>query len=158
MAAGHRIRRATPDDADALAAVIHRLGGFRAFEGADEGAVRTAVRANLAATLAGGGSTLLVAEDDGGIFGWAQVHWLHDLFLSGPEGYLTELFIAETHQGNGVGTELHDLLVAEARARGAYRMTLLNGKHRDSYARGYYTSRGWEEREGMASFVLWLAD
>ncbi len=158
MVAGHRIRRAMPDDADALAGVIHRLGGFRAFEGVDEHAVRVAVRANLAATLAGGGSTLLVAEDDDGVFGWAQAHWLHDLFMPGPEGYLTELFIAETHRARGVGTELHDLLVAEARERGAYRMTLLNGKHRDSYARGYYTARGWEERAGMASFVLWLTD
>jgi GNAT superfamily N-acetyltransferase len=137
--------------------VIHRLGGFRAFEGASEDEVRDAVRGNLAAALAGS-STLLVAEDDDGVFAWAQVHWLHDLFMPGPEGYLTELFVAVSHQGRGVGTELHDLLVAEARTRGAYRMTLLNGTHRDSYIRGYYASRGWEERDGMASFALWLQD
>ena len=158
MAGPHRIRPAEPGDADELARVIHRLGGFRAFEGASEDAVRDAVRGNLAASLAGGGSTLLVAEDDDGVFAWAQAHWLHDLFMPGPEGYLTELFVAASHRGRGVGTELHDLLVAEARRRGAYRMTLLNGRHRDSYARGYYAARGWEEREGMASFVLWLAD
>ena len=154
----HRIRQATPDDADALAAVIHGLGGFRAFEGASADDVRVAVRDNLAATLAGGGSTLLVAEDDDGVFAWAQAHWLHDLFMPGPEGYLTELFVAASHQGRGVGTALHDLLVAEARRRGAYRMTLLNGRHRDSYARGYYARLGWEERDGMASFALWLRD
>ena len=137
--------------------MIHGLGGFRAFEGADLDAVRDAVRANLAAALAGS-STLLVAEDDAGVFGWAQVHWLHDLFMIGPEGYLTELFIAESHRGRGVGTELHDLLVAEAHERGAYRMTLLNGTHRASYQRGYYAKLGWEERDGMASFALWLRD
>lgn len=158
MSDEHRIRPATASDADALAAVIHGLGGFRAFEGAGEDQVRAAVRANLAATLAGGRSTVLVAEDDAGVFAWAQVHWLHDLFMPGPEGYLTELFVDTAHQGRGVGTELHDLLVAEARRRGAYRMTLLNGTHRDSYARGYYAKLGWEERDGMASFALWLRD
>lgn len=156
--AAHRIRPATPGDADRIAAVIVSLGGFRAFERSTPDEVRRAVAANLAATLDAGRSTVLVAEDDDGVFGWAQAHWLHDLFMPGPEGYLTELFVAASHQGRGVGTALHDLLVAEARERGAYRMTLLNGTHRDSYRRGYYAKLGWEERDGMASFALWLRD
>ncbi len=156
MTAAHRIRPAVREDADALAGVIHALGGFRAFEGATLDEVREAVRRAVAATLAGGRSTLLVAEDDDGVFGWAQAHWLHDLFLPGPEGYLTELFLAASHQGRGVGTELLDAIVAEARDRGAYRMTLLNGRQRASYTSGFYTDRGWEERDDVASFVLWL--
>jgi GNAT superfamily N-acetyltransferase len=157
--ARHRIRPATVTDADGIADIVHGLGGFRAFEHASPEEVRAAVAANVAATLAGGCSTLLVAEDeDGVIVAWAQAHWLHDLFMPGPEGYLTELFVAAAHQGRGIGTDLHDRLVAEARERGAYRMTLLNGTHRASYRRGYYAARGWEEREGMASFVLWLAE
>lgn len=158
MTSAHRIRPAAPEDADALAGVIHGLGGFRAFDGSPLDVVRDAVRKNVAATLDGAGSTLLVAEDDDGVFGWAQVHWLHDLFLPGPEGYLTELFLAASHQGRGIGTELLDAVVAEARSRGAYRMTLLNGRERASYTRGYYASRGWQERDDVASFVLWLRE
>ena len=37
-------------------------------------------------------------------------------------------------------------------------LTLLNGTHRASYQRGYYAKLGWEERDGMASFALWLRD
>ncbi len=158
MSPSHRIRLGAKGDAEALAVLIHDLGDFPAFEDASLDDVRRAVRGNLAATLAGGQATVLVAEDAEVVVGWAQVHWLHDLFLPGPEGYVTELFLADSHRGRGIGTELLDRVVADARERGAYRLTLLNGRHRTSYARGYYTSRGWEERDGMASFVLWLQD
>lgn len=158
MPGARRIRPATAADAEALAATVIAVGGFRAFAELTEAEIAVAVRANVAATLAGGCSTLLVAEHAGDVIGWAQVHWLHDLFLPGPEGYLTELFLIGEHRGAGIGTELLDRVVAEARERGAYRLTLLNGTERASYERQYYRKRGWQERDDVAGFVLLLQD
>lgn len=158
MTGQHRIRPATAEDAEALAVLIHEMGGFRAFEGATLDEVRSAVRGSVAATLDSGGSTFLVVEDAGSVVGWAQVHWVHDLFLPGPEGYLTELFLADAQRGRGIGSEVLELIVEEARRRDAYRLTLLNGRERASYARGFYAARGWTERDDVASFVLYLRD
>ena len=158
MVVGHRIRPALPEDAEALAAAVIAVGGFQAFAGRSEAEIAACVRTNVAATLAGGGSTLLVVEYAEGLIGWAQVHWLHNLFLPGPEGYLTELFLVDAHRGVGIGSELLDRVVAEARERGAYRLTLLNGTERASSARQYYRKRGWQERDDVAGFVLLLQD
>jgi GNAT superfamily N-acetyltransferase len=158
LVAGHEIRPALLGDAEALAATVIAIGGFRAFAGWSQAAIAASVRTNVAATLAGGGSTLLVVEHAEELIGWAQAHWLHDLFLPGPEGYLTELFLVDAHRGVGIGTELLDRVVAEARERGAYRLTLLNGTERASYARQFYRKRGWQERADVAGFVLLLQD
>jgi ribosomal protein S18 acetylase RimI-like enzyme len=55
--------------------------------------------------------SLFVAESHGeGPIGYAAVHWLPYLILSGPEGYLLELFVAESARDRGVGTALLDEL------------------------------------------------
>lgn len=103
-------------------------------------------------------TTLLVVEDASGLIGYANVHWVHDLFMPGPEGYLSELFVLESHSGRGIGSEVLSRIETEARERGAFRLSLLNAKRRASYERRFYEQHGWVERPEVANFVRWLRE
>ena len=155
MAAAHRIRPAVAEDAPALAALLEALGDLPMLAGEDAAAV--AAR-HVPIAVASPDTTLLVVEDDSGLIGYANVHWVHDLFMPGPEGYLSELFILESHSGRGIGSEVLGLIEAEARERGAFRLSLLNAKRRASYERRFYERHGWVERPEIANFVRWLRE
>lgn len=148
------IRPATVADAPQLARLLRSIGWFSGLQGMTLEALEASVQAHLEVSTATADCTTLVAEvPDGTIVGYCAVHWLHELFMPGPEGYLSELFLRPEARGNGLGTTLLDRVVAEAEERGAYRLMLLNGRHRESYERGFYAKQGWEEREGMANFA-----
>ncbi|MGI9116877.1 MAG: hypothetical protein ACR2JV_04485, partial [Gaiellales bacterium] len=82
MAEAHRIRPATADDAPALARLLDALDDLPMLAGEDLGAV--AAR-QVPAAVASPDTTLLVVEDASGLIAYANVHWVHDLFMPGPE-------------------------------------------------------------------------
>ncbi len=150
------IRTATVDDAPALADLLLSIGWFSALEGRSNEDVTALVVRHLEALVVAPMSTVLVVVADGNLIGYSNVHWLHDLFMPSLEGYLSELFVREDARGQGIGGALLTALEQEALERGAHRLMLLNGKHRDSYARRFYEQHGWEERPHMANFVRML--
>jgi GNAT superfamily N-acetyltransferase len=98
--------------------------------------------------------TVYVAENDAGqIVGYLGAHWLPYLFLDGPEGYLSELFIDDSCRSKNIGTELLEAVKGDAVKRGCSRLLLLNSRSRESYKRSFYRKKGWEEREEAANFV-----
>ncbi len=98
---------------------------------------------------------ILVAElPSGEVAGYCAVHWLPYLILTGPEGYVSELFIKEEFRGQGVGSQLLETIKAKARDRGCSRLMLLNMRKRESYKRQFYSKQGWEERSEAANFIL----
>jgi GNAT superfamily N-acetyltransferase len=151
------IRPATPDDAPQLAALVRALERFDALR---QEPLPDAV-ARIRAALAGAGegkcrSTYVAEGADGVVIGYVTIHWLPYFILLGPEGFVSELFLAAGARGQGIGSRLLDAAVAEARARGCSRLGLLNNRLRESYTRGFYAERGWTERADMANFVLYL--
>lgn len=151
------IRRAQATDAPALAALLRTIGlsAALAAETPEETAERVA--RHLALCLADESHSVYLAEQlDQGVVGYVAVHWLPYLILGGPEGYISELFLAEEVRGQGIGGRLLDVVVDEARARGCARLQLVNMRHRDSYQRAFYTKRGWLERPDAADFVYSL--
>ena len=152
----YSIRPATPDDAPRLAALVRALERFDRLR---EEPLPEAI-ARIQAALAGageGGRSLYVAETEAGdLAGYVAVHWLPYLILRGPEGFVSELFLAAEARGQGIGSRLLDTVVAEARARGCSRLGLLNNRRRESYERHFYAQHGWQERGDMANFVLEL--
>ena len=150
------IRLAVAGDAPALAALVRELEGFDWLRDEPGEATADRVARHLALCLADDSHSLYVAEAGGALLGYVSVHWLPYLILRGPEGYVSELFLAPGVRGQGIGTQLLDSVTAEARARGCYRLNLINGRWRESYQRDYYRKRGWEEREQAASFILVL--
>jgi GNAT superfamily N-acetyltransferase len=147
------IRKAELEDAPALAGLIRGLGMFAHITAESADATDERVARHLSLCLADDSHSVYVAEGGGEIVGYIAIHWLPYLILAGPEGYISELFIAESARGQGVGVALLETAEAEARQRGCSRLMLLNMRQRESYQRGFYSKHGWEERSDAANFV-----
>jgi GNAT superfamily N-acetyltransferase len=153
-----RLRKATIEDAEALASLLTEIGWFEVFknESLEESSRR--VRAELELCLADDSHLVCVAEsEEGGIVGYVSVHWLPYLFMRGPEGYVSELFVRDSARGRGVGRLLLKAVETEARSRGCTRMSLTNLRHRESYTRQFYVKAGWTERSDAANFIYRIA-
>ncbi len=151
------IRPACLEDAPALAALLHEMGQFTRINAQTIDETTQAVRRQMALCLADSSHSIFVAETaPGQIAGYVAIHWLPYLIHTGPEGYVSELFISPAARGQGIGSALLDLAVRQGRERGCSRMALLNMRERESYQRGFYKKQGWEEREDAANFILQL--
>jgi N-acetylglutamate synthase-like GNAT family acetyltransferase len=149
------IRKATASDVPAIAAILRELGYSAHINAESPTATEQRIGEHFALCAASNSHTIYVAQlSNGNIAGYAAVHWLPYLLLTGPEGYVSELFVRTTEQGRGIGTLLLDTLKEEGRRRGCSRLSLLNMRNRESYRRGYYKKVGWEERENAANFIL----
>jgi len=147
------IRLATTNDAAQLSTLLHDIGWFSGIQ--NETDAETCNRLQSQLENANPESTmLLVAEtDEGQIVGYTAVHWLPYLILQGPEGYVSELFVAEAARGMGMGKALLTAVKSQAQQRGCSRLQLLNMRNRESYQRSFYEKDGWQERENAANFV-----
>jgi GNAT superfamily N-acetyltransferase len=152
------IRKATLEDARQLALLLQGMGWFEAFNDADIEVSTERVSARLRQCFADGSHAIYVAETpEGEIIGYGSVHWLPYLFMAGPEGYVSELFVRESARGQGVGQQLLNVIETEARALGCQRLSLTNLRHRESYQRQFYIKAGWRERGEAANFVYPLS-
>jgi GNAT superfamily N-acetyltransferase len=145
------IRLANINDAQMIAELLANIDDYPHWKTLGAAALEQTARESLA--WANPERLLFVAELDNRVIGYAAVYWLHHLF-SAREGYVSELFIRSDASGHGAGTALLEAIKAEAIARGCCRLTLVNLKDRESYKRGFYASRGWEERLNTVRFAL----
>jgi GNAT superfamily N-acetyltransferase len=149
-----KIRKAKVEDADGIVEILKQAGKSVYSMPTPYVATTEQVAAQIRMCHADKSHTVYVAENDGGrIVGYVGAHWLPYLFLDGPEGYLSELFIDESCRGNSIGTGLLKAVESEARERGCSRLLLLNSRARESYRRSFYRKKGWTEREEAANFV-----
>jgi GNAT superfamily N-acetyltransferase len=103
-------------------------------------------------------STMLVSiTHEGDISGYGSVHWIPSLILPGIEGYVSELFVAVEHRGNGIGDSILAEIEKLAAVKGCYRLSLLNMKEKESYKRGFYIKRNWVERGNAANMIKKIA-
>jgi GNAT superfamily N-acetyltransferase len=151
------VRKATSADAEALATLLRNLGTIKHVNAETPEATGLRVAEHLNMCLADQSHLVLIAEDQTRrVAGYLAIHWLPYLILRGPEGYVSELFVAADSRGQGIGSRLLDAAVQEAKARGCARLMLLNMRDRESYKREFYRKHAWEEREDAANFVLQL--
>ena len=118
-------------------------------------AIQKQVGKQLNSCLVDNSHTVLVAVTaPDRIVGYAAVHWLPYLFMPGPEGFVSELFIDDVARGQGIGTQLLENVKQEAQARGCTRLSLINIRDRESYQRSFYAKLGWQERPDAANFIF----
>jgi hypothetical protein len=95
-----KLRKVSIDDAAELAALLRSIGWFEFFEKRPDDAAREHVKVQLERCLADDSHSTYVAESaDGQVIGYVSVHWLPYLFMSGPEGYVSELFVRAGARG-----------------------------------------------------------
>jgi GNAT superfamily N-acetyltransferase len=149
-----QIREANAQDAQSLAELLKDIGWFESFKNEPLEVTSQRVRAHVEQCCADESHSIFVAtSSEGKIVGYGSVHWLPYLFLQGPEGYISELFVRESARGQGIGRELLKTIETEAKARGCVRLSLINLRNRESYMRQFYIKAGWEERPEAANFV-----
>lgn len=163
------IRRANQTDAIAIAAILQNLGWFAHLNTETPEQVIEQIEQHIRLCHVDHSHSVYVAEKvdchaeydtdrgiDHTVLGYVTVHWLPYLFLSSPEGYVSELFVQRNYCGQGIGQRLLMTVVAEASDRGCSRLMLVNSKDRESYQRQFYIKQGWRERENIANFVYLL--
>ncbi len=154
MTATH-IRPARLEDAAALNELVRGLGMFKQINELAPEQSYARIKSHLEGCLADGSHSVYVAEtDQGQILGYASVHWLPYLILTGPEGYVSELFVRGEARGQSIGTRLLEVVRQAAVEKGCKWLSLINNRSRESYQRGYYKKLGWEERQEYANFIL----
>jgi len=153
------VRKAETEDAPAIAELLRSLGLFAHLAAEAPAITLERVTRHLAMCNADHSHSVFIARNlDGELVGYGAVHWLPYLILTGPEGYVSELFVAESCRGQGVGSQLLKVMQAGAREHGCSRLMLINIRQRESYRRQFYLKQGWEERAEAANFIYRLMD
>lgn len=148
-----KIREANLKDAPAIAKILRDLAWFPDINNESEKETVKHVKTNLKICIRGKAHSVFVAEVNNNIVGYVTMHWSPYIFLTSPEGLLSELFIITPWRGKGIGNLLNNYIIEEGRKRGCSRLTLVNGRERDSYKTNFYQKRGWVERDNVANFV-----
>ena len=126
------IRRARPEEADALRALAHRSKAHWPYSDAFLEAVRPLLELD-ARDIAS--SDVWVLEVDDLPVGW------HRVTLHGPRAELEDLWVEPGWIGTGLGRVLFEHAAGIARANGATRLEW----DADPYAEGFYRAMGGEE-------------
>jgi N-acetylglutamate synthase-like GNAT family acetyltransferase len=150
-----QIRKAEAKDVPVIADLLRSLGLFNHISAESPQTTQERIFKHLALCTADDSHLVLVAQiPNGEIAGYCALHWLPYLILTGPEGYVSELFIKDEFRGQGIGSQLLETIKTEAQNRGCSRLMLLNMRKRESYKRQFYSKQGWEERPDAANFIL----
>jgi len=132
-----RTRRAEPGDADAVAALFD---GYRTFYG--QPSDLDGARRFIGARLAAGDSTVLLAEADGEVIGFAQLYPSFTSVGMTRIWVLNDLFVAPAHRGIGAGRTLLEAAAAFGCESGARRLTL-STQVTNTPAQAAYEAGGW---------------
>jgi ribosomal protein S18 acetylase RimI-like enzyme len=135
------VRRAGPEDADAVGRMLHDFNT----EFGDPTPPPGAMAERMQALVAGGDTIVLVGGD--GPDGLAVLRFREAIWDEALECYLAELYVVPARRGEGLGRALMEAAIETARAEGATHMDLGTGET-DTAARALYESLGFSNREG----------
>ena len=135
------IRLAGRDDADAIGRLLYAFN--REF---DEPAPAPSALAQRVRQLLDGGDMLVLLAGDGPD-GLAVLRFRAAIWSAGLECYLAELYVTPARRGQGLGRELMETALREARGRGADTMDI-GVDEPDLAARHLYESLGFSNRSG----------
>jgi ribosomal protein S18 acetylase RimI-like enzyme len=135
------VRRAGPEDADAIGRLLHDFNSE--FDEPTPGPGALARR--LRGLLASGETVVLLAGP--GPDGLAVLRLRPAIWTEALECYLAELYVAPERRRQGLGLALMETAMEVARAEGATYMDLGTGED-DVAARALYERLGFSNREG----------
>jgi len=144
-----QVRLAHRDDADAIGRLLYAFN--REF---DEPAPEPPVLAARIRQLLDGGDTLVLLAGDGPD-GLAVLRFRAAIWSAGLECYLAELYVIPAKRGQGLGRDLMQTALREARNRGADTMDI-GVDEPDLAARRLYESLGFTNKAGGDDSVMYV--
>jgi ribosomal protein S18 acetylase RimI-like enzyme len=135
------IRRAGPEDAAAIARLLH---DFNAEYDEPTPGVKALTKYSRQLLEEGEMDVLLAGDGPDGI---SLLRLRPSVWTGKPEAYLQELYVIPPLRGQGIGRALLEATIALAREAGATGIDLNTGET-DTAARGLYESAGFTNREG----------
>ncbi|MDH5648614.1 MAG: GNAT family N-acetyltransferase [Gammaproteobacteria bacterium] len=142
-----QIRPLKPDDVDDIMRLHKELGWNPAFK-----ADGSTLRQRLKSLITEDNALLLVAELNNRVVGYVHGETATYLLFAGREMFVSEVFVVEEARSQGVGKMLMTAIESEAINQKCFRITVMNGRERESYKRGFYPSLGYQERGQTAVF------
>ena len=88
--------------------------------------------------------TVYVARDEGQVVAMASLLYTVSTAEGGSAALFEDLIVLPSHRGRGIGTALAGFVIAEARARGVLRLTLLTDMQNER-AQALYRTLGFVE-------------
>ena len=132
------VRVAEAQDAEVVAALLHDFN--TEFDTPSPGAAVLAAR--LRALLGGASTIALLAGDPAS--GVALVTLRPNVWYDGPVALLDELYVVPERRGEGIGSEMIELFMAECRARGV-ELIEINVDESDVDAQRFYRRHGFSD-------------
>lgn len=142
------LRRATADDLDRLAVLFDE---YRVFYGQVPAGAQA--REFIRERIDKGDSTLLVAEREGQVIGFAQLYPSFSSIAMGHIWILNDLYVAEEARQHGVASRLLEASADFARQSGAMRLELSTARD-NLAARSLYEKLGWRLDEVFVHYYL----
>ena len=139
------IRPAIAADRERILQLAERLIAFGDIPGRDRTAMIARDRSVLAAALAGSGSAIFVAVDDGGRpIGFIHLTTADDYYDARSTAHVADVVVAEEAMRRGVGSALMERAEHWAREQG-FSMLTLNVFTANRRARAFYAKLGFTE-------------
>lgn len=135
------IRRATPDDAEAIARLSDQLG---------YPTNREETTRRLREVTGQSGHAVYVAEADGNLIGWVHIYVNHSLLADMP-AEVAGLVVDEGYRGRGVGRVLMEQAERWAQERGCRSVRLRSNVVR-SRAHAFYERLGYQVIKAQKAF------
>jgi GNAT superfamily N-acetyltransferase len=144
-----RVRRATPEDAEVVARLLHDFQ--LEYDEPSPGVEKFAERYEQ--QLRDGDVLVLLAG--AGPDGFAQLRFRPWVYSDGLHSYLEDFYVVPSLRGKGIGRALLEAAMDVARDEGATQMELCTGEA-DVEARALYESAGFTNREGAPDGPMML--
>lgn len=152
------IREATVADIPALSQLVADYYAEQHDSADDASRLAQFAAAQLETCIKESSHSVYVAEHpEGQLAGYLVVHWIPFPLLQGVEGYISDLLVAQTYRGQGIGKDLLAVVEHHAQERGCIRLMLNNRRASTAYQRGFYPHAGFVERKHFANFVKKLS-
>lgn len=154
------IRKAVPDDAEAMAIILREIGWSEKRNSLPIQEVSEPIRGliNYAIKNSDAHTIYVAVEDNDNVMGFINVHWVPFIMLGSYEGYISDVFVSPGAGGKGAGSFLVKTVMEEGKERGCMRLMVTNGKEKPSYRKGFYKKLGWTERPKVANFVYYYKE
>ena len=135
-----RVWRATPAEAEQVAALLAAFRDHLGYDGPDDAALLASVKRLIGRDDA---EYLLGAPGDGPAAGVVQVRYRWGIWWDAEDCWLEDLFVAAEARGSGLGRALTEAVIERARERGCGRVEL-DVNSENAAAQALYRSLGFD--------------